>query len=138
MTETPASDLGWLLTDFADRVPDVAHALAVSIDGLAIAASAGLPGDAVDQLAAITSGLSSLTTGAARCLSAGTVRQLVVDMDGGLLMVMAVADRALLAVLATPGCDLGLVGYESTLLVRRVGAVLTPTTRQEIQRAAIG
>ena len=40
--------------------------------------------------------------------------------------------------LATPGCDLGLVGYESTLLVRRVGAVLTPTTRQEIQRAAIG
>ena len=33
------------------------------------------------------------------------------------------------AVLASPGCDLGLVAYEMTLLVERVGRVLTPALR---------
>ena len=40
--DTPVNygDLGWLLTSFARRVPTVVLALAVSVDGLAIAASA--------------------------------------------------------------------------------------------------
>lgn len=31
---TTTQDLGWLLANFADRVPGVAHAVAVSADGL--------------------------------------------------------------------------------------------------------
>ena len=61
----PARDeggLNWLLTTFARRVPDVAHALAVSVDGLTLAASEGLPVDRSDQLSAITSGLASRET----------------------------------------------------------------------------
>src|SRR5437763_16287580 len=102
--------LNWLLTSFARRIPDVAHALAVSADGLTHAASDGLPVDRSDQLSAITSGLASLTVGAAKCLSTGRVRQTVVDMDGGVLLVMAVGDRAQLAVLGSAGCDLGQIG----------------------------
>jgi predicted regulator of Ras-like GTPase activity (Roadblock/LC7/MglB family) len=128
MTE-PAS-LDWLLTAFTRRVPDIVYALAVSVDGLALAATDGLPPDEADRLAAITSGLVSLTAGASACLAAGRVRQNVVDMDGGVLLIMAVGDRAHLAVLATPGCDLGQTGYETALLAQRVVMALEPGARR--------
>jgi uncharacterized protein len=122
-------DLGWLLTSFARRVPTIVYSLAVSVDGLAIAVSDQVPRDEADQLAAITSGLASLTKGAATCMGTGQVRQTVVDMDGGVLLVMAVADRAFLAVLAEPGADLGQVGYETALLAQRVATALDPQPR---------
>ena len=40
---TSTQDLGWLLANFADRVPGVAHAVAVSADGLLLASSRDLP-----------------------------------------------------------------------------------------------
>jgi predicted regulator of Ras-like GTPase activity (Roadblock/LC7/MglB family) len=124
-------DLGWLLTSFARRVPTVVCALAVSVDGLAIAASDQVDRDQADQLAAITSGLASLTVGAAKVLATGHVRQTVVDMDDGVLLVMSVADRAFLAVLAQPGADLGQVGYETAVLAQRVAAAIEPDVRGE-------
>ena len=127
--ESVDGNLNWLLTTFARRVPDIAHALAVSVDGLTLASSDGLPVDRADQLSAITSGLASLTVGASKCLSTGRVRQTVVDMDGGVLLVMAVGDRAQLAVLGTAGCDLGQVGYETALLAHRVASALEPGAR---------
>jgi predicted regulator of Ras-like GTPase activity (Roadblock/LC7/MglB family) len=130
-TDTPVNygDLGWLLTSFARRVPTIVCALAVSVDGLAIAASDQVGTDQADQLAAITSGLASLTVGAAKVLSTGRIRQTVVDMDGGVLLVMFVADRAFLAVLAQPGADLGQVGYETAVLAQRVATALEPSAR---------
>ena len=130
-TDAPVNygDLGWLLTSFARRVPTIVCALAVSVDGLAIAASDQVDTDQADSLAAITSGLASLTVGAAKLLSTGRIRQTVVDMDGGVLLVMSVADRAFLAVLAQPGADLGQVGYETAVLAQRVAAVLEPAPR---------
>ena len=127
--ESVEGNLNWLLTTFAQRVPDIAHALAVSVDGLTLASSDDLPVDRADQLSAITSGLASLTVGASKCLSTGRVRQTVVDMDGGVLLVMAVGDRAHLAVLGTAGCDLGQVGYETALLAHRVASALEPGAR---------
>jgi predicted regulator of Ras-like GTPase activity (Roadblock/LC7/MglB family) len=130
-TDTPVNygDLGWLLTSFARRVPTVVLALAVSVDGLAIAASDPVDTDQADSLAAITSGLASLTVGAAKLLSTGRIRQTVVDMDGGVLLVMSVADRAFLAVVAQPGADLGQVGYETAVLAQRVAVALEPAPR---------
>jgi uncharacterized protein len=125
----PAQDMDWVVTDFADRVPDVAHALVVSADGLPLAVSDGLPEDRVDQLAAVTSGLTSLTAGASRIFEGGTVVQTAVEMQRGLLVVMAISESACLAVLAASGCDLGLVAYEMTLLVDRVGRMLAPAQR---------
>ena len=120
----------WLLANFAEQVPDVSHALAVSEDGLRLAASPDLAPDQVDQLAAVISGLASLTVGAARLMSAGRVRQQIVDMDGGVMLVMAVGERALLGVLAAPGCDLGQIGYETATLVLRVAEALEPAARR--------
>jgi len=124
-----AQDLNWLVTNFVERVPSVAHAIVVSSDGLPMAFSHGFPPDRVDQLAAVTSGLTSLTQGASRVFEGGTVTQTVVDMQRGLLIVMAISDGSSIAVLAAADCDMGLVAYEMALLVERVGGVLTPQVR---------
>jgi len=77
-----AQDLNWLITNFVERVPAVAHAIVVSADGLPLAFSEGFPPDRADQLAAVASGLSSLTQGAARVFEGGAVLQTVVERAG--------------------------------------------------------
>ena len=128
----PAQDLNWLVTNFVEQVPSVAHAIVVSSDGLPMAFSQGLPADRVDQLAAVTSGLTSLTQGGARVFEGGAVTRTVVEMQRGLLIVMAISGGSSLAVLAAADCDLGLVAYKMTLLVERVGSALTPAVRNSL------
>jgi predicted regulator of Ras-like GTPase activity (Roadblock/LC7/MglB family) len=133
-----AQDLNWLITNFVERVPSAAHAIVVSADGLPLAFSAGFRQDRVDQLAAVTSGLTSLTQGAARVFEGGPVTQTVVEMGQGLLLVMAISDGSSLTVLATADCDMGLVAYEMALLVEKVGRALTPATRSGLPPAGGG
>jgi uncharacterized protein len=128
-----ARNLNWLVGNFATRTPGVAHALVVSADGLPIAVSDRLDRSRADQLAAIASGLASLTLGASHCFAGGLVKQTVVEMERGLLFVMSISDGSCLAVLATSTCDVGVVAYEMTVLVARTGDVLTPTLRAELQ-----
>jgi predicted regulator of Ras-like GTPase activity (Roadblock/LC7/MglB family) len=130
-----ARDLNWLIGNFATRTPGVAHAMVVSADGLPIAVSERLDRTKADQLAAIASGLASLSQGAARYFDAGLVRQTIVEMQRGLLFVMTISDGSCLTVLAATACDVGGVGYEMAVLVTRVGEVLTPTLRAELQAA---
>jgi len=130
-----AQDLNWLVSNFARSVPGAAHAIVLSADGLLMAVSERLDRARADQLAAVASGLASLTQGAARIFGGGTVTQTVVEMEQGFLLVMAVSDGSCLAVLAAPSCDIGLIGYEMALLVARTGEVLTPELRAELQAA---
>lgn len=133
-----AQDLNWLVTNFVERVPEVAHAVVVSSDGLPLAFSAGFPQERADQLAAVTSGLTSLTQGAARAFEGGIVVQTVVEMEGGVLVIMTISNGASLAVLAASSCDLGLIAYEMTLLVERAGRMLTPAARRVNHVAVLG
>ncbi|HTU05995.1 MAG TPA: roadblock/LC7 domain-containing protein [Trebonia sp.] len=137
-TGHPAQDLNWLVTDFAVRVPGVAHAVIVSSDGLPLAFSDGFPQERADQLAAVTSGLASLTQGAARVFQGGGVIHTMVEMEGGVLVVMAISHGASLAVLASPDCDLGLVSYEMSLMVERAGRMITPASRRVNHAAVLG
>ena len=122
-------DLNWLVSEFAVRVADVAHAAVVSADGVPLALSEEIPAEYAEQLAAITSGLASLMQGAARIFEAGFPTQALVEMQGGLMLVKSVSDGSCLAVLASPDCDTDLVSYEMSLLVEAVGEVLTPAIR---------
>ena len=87
----PVQDLDWLVTDFAERVRHVAHAVVVSADGFALAFSATLPRGHADHLAAVTSGLAGLADGAARTFQAGEVIQTAVEMEAGLLKLGSIA-----------------------------------------------
>jgi uncharacterized protein len=121
--------LGWLVSAFTKEVPGVAHAVLVSADGLLVAASDGMPRDRADQMSALTAGLTSLTVGAAQLFTAGRVVQSVIEMEQGFLLLMSVGDGSHLAVIAAAGCDIGLVGYEMTLLVDRVGRMVDTPVR---------
>jgi predicted regulator of Ras-like GTPase activity (Roadblock/LC7/MglB family) len=104
---TEASDFNWLVGNLAKHTPRVAHAMVVSADGLPVAVSDRLDRPKADQLAAIASGLASLTQGGARCIDGGLVKQTVVEMDWSLLGVMAISDGSCLTVLAASACDVG-------------------------------
>jgi predicted regulator of Ras-like GTPase activity (Roadblock/LC7/MglB family) len=116
-------------------VPGVAHAVVVSADGLLVAVSDYLPRDGADQLAAVTSGLVSMTAGAARIFGDDEVKQTVVEMGRGYFLVMNIRDGSILAVLASREADIGVVGYEMVRLAKQAGEMLTPAVRAELQQA---
>jgi len=128
-----AQNFAWLLSRFANETAGVREAVAVSADGLLLASSAGIDTSGVDQFAAIAAGLTSLTRGAAECLECGAVEQVVVEMTGGNLFVMAMGYGASLAVLCRPGADIAQVAYEMTLLAERAGSALSPELISELK-----
>jgi uncharacterized protein len=130
-----ARNLNWLVANFAKSTPGVAHAIVVSADGLPVAVSGRLDRTKVDQFAAITAGLASLTLGAAYRFEGGAVKQTIVEMEKGYLFVMSVTDGSCLAVIAASSCKVNMVAYEMTVLVARVGGALTPSLRAELQAA---
>jgi predicted regulator of Ras-like GTPase activity (Roadblock/LC7/MglB family) len=118
--------LDWLLVDFVRGTAGARHAVVVSADGLRLAASQGVD--------AVTSGLLSLAQGIARSFGAGPVRQTIVEMAGGYLFVTSIGEGSMLAVFAERTCDMGMVGYEMTMLAARVGHLLTPGRRADRMR----
>ncbi|AKU15204.1 roadblock/LC7 domain-containing protein [Luteipulveratus mongoliensis] len=126
---TEQRSLDWLVSKFVDDVPGAAHAVLVSADGLLMAGSARLPADRAEQMAAVSSGLASLATGAARLFDGGTVLQSIVEMQRGYLLLMSVGDGSHLAVLTVESADIGQVGYEMAVLVERVGRMIQAEAR---------
>ena len=133
MTYPPRSkqhnSLDWRVSNFAREVSGVSHAVLVSADGLLIAASEHMPVERADQLAAVASGLASLSTGAAQLFDGGHVLQSVVEMENGYLLLMRVGGGSDLATLAARNCDIGQIGYEMAILVERVGGVVQSSRR---------
>ncbi|RLU82325.1 dynein regulation protein LC7 [Streptomyces griseocarneus] len=128
--ETPVTaDLNWLLDDLVERVGAVRKALVLSGDGLATGKSKELSREDGEHLAAVASGFHSLAKGVGKHFHAGEVRQTMVELDEAFLFVTAAGDGSCLAVLADADSDIGLVAYEMTLLVKRVGAHLATAPR---------
>jgi predicted regulator of Ras-like GTPase activity (Roadblock/LC7/MglB family) len=127
--------LDWLLVDFVRGTAGTRHALVVSADGLRLAASQDVGTALGDQLAAVTSGLLSLAQGVARSFAAGPVRQTIVEMAGGYLFLTSIGEGSMLAVFAERSCDMGMIGYEMTLLADRVGHLLDPGRRSPVPDA---
>ncbi|MCU1660058.1 MAG: uncharacterized protein QOI36_4571 [Pseudonocardiales bacterium] len=126
---TRSGQLDWLLVEFVRDIPGVVHGVVVSGDGLRLATSPDVGVALGDQLAAAASGLVSLARGTAHLLRAGPVSQTIIEMAGGYLFVSSVSQGATLAVFADRRCDIGMVGYEMTMLANRVGHALTPAPR---------
>ena len=131
----PTENMSWLLNNLVKKVPEVTYVIVLSSDGLLLATSLGMNRMTADQLAAVASGFNSLARGAGRFFGGGNVRQTIVEMEQGFLFVTAVGDGSCLAILSSPGADIGLIAYEMALLVTRVGEFLTPELRAQMQAA---
>ena len=133
----PAQDINWLLDNFVANTAGVEQALGVSSDGLLMAISAQLQRAEADKLAAMISGLTSLSLSASRLLGKGPLRQVITEFGHGYLMVSAISGGSCLGVITPADCDLGLVGYEATMLVQRIGALLTPELVIELKASLV-
>lgn len=133
--ESDDNELNGLITSFINRIPGALGSVVCTSDGLLLALSDRIARDGADQMAAVTSALTSLTAGAAQCFGSGEVNQVIVDMEGGFLFVTSISDGSSLAVMCDPMCDIGLIGYEMSMLVERIGQLLTPDLRARLQQA---
>lgn len=122
-----------MIDDFVDRVPGASSAVVITTDGLVLAVSAKIAGETADHVAAITSGLASLTDGVAKSFAAGDVRQVIVEMDAAYMFVSRISDGSALALMCEQGCDIGLIGYEMSLLIGQIGDLLTPELRAQLR-----
>lgn len=127
-TEQPvgADDLTTALVEFSAGTPGVSETVVVSADGFALAGSATETGPGVEQLAAVISGLSSLTRGTSELYQLGEVRRIIVDMAGGYLFVVSTGAGCNIGTVTDTTADLGNLGYQLTVLSQRLVTLLTP------------
>ena len=128
-----AEDFAWLLTRFAQDTAGVVDAITVSSDGLLMAVARTSDRSSSDRLSAIVSGIASLAAGAGSSYGLGSLNKVIVDTQGGYLVVMAMSAGALLGVVADRGASLGTVAYEMALFVNRTSANLSPQLINELK-----
>ncbi|WP_306210066.1 roadblock/LC7 domain-containing protein [Actinoplanes sp. RD1] len=127
--DAPPADrhqFNWLLGNFVHQTDGVRDAVAVSSDGLLIAGSDGLGRADADQLAAIVSSMAGLARSASRRYDFEGLKLVMIEMRRGFLIISVIEGGSCLGVVAGGECDVGLVGYEISLLAERFGALLTP------------
>ena len=128
-----AQQFNWLLSQFAGNTPEVIDAIAVSSDGLLIAMSNQLDRANADRLAAITSAILSLAQGAGQVYDLGSPNKVIVDLDGGYLLVSSISPGSALGVLATRATNLGNLAYEMARFANQAGEVISPQLIEELK-----
>ncbi|MFD5798970.1 roadblock/LC7 domain-containing protein [Streptomyces diastatochromogenes] len=128
---TADDTLTWLLEGLLERTPGALHALVLSRDGLRLCRSPELSVDRADQLAALASGIQSLSRGASVEFGDGSggVRSAMTEFHGGVLFIVEAGAGAHLAVVTTEEADAGVVGHHMTELVEQLGEHLTARPR---------
>jgi predicted regulator of Ras-like GTPase activity (Roadblock/LC7/MglB family) len=130
-----AQEFQWLVGKLAAETPGVRDAIAVSADGLLIAASDTSDRPGAQRLAAVVSGLISLAGGAARGYRLGGLHKVIIDLTDGYIIITAMSAASVLGVIAEKSASLGTVAYEMTMFSSRVGHMLTPATIVELKNA---
>lgn len=134
---TANQSLVWLLEQLLQRTPGAKHAVVLSRDGLKLCWTSGLSVDKADQLAAIASGIASLSGAASVEFGNGTgsVRHAMTEFDGGLLLIIEAGDGAHLTVLAGDDADAGIIGHNMHELVEQLGDNLVAEPRDPVRQA---
>lgn len=130
---TAAQNVSWMLDHFVRETAEVEQVIGVSSDGLLMAMSVRMDRGDADKLGATVSGITTLAASASRLLHKGGLTQVITEFAEGYLIASLISGRACLGVVASRNCDLGLVGYETAMLVERVGAILTPELITELK-----
>lgn len=122
-------ELNWLLDGLVERTAGANRAVVLSADGLLLGQSGNMSQPDAEHLSAMASAFQSLAKGTGRHFGGGEVRQTVVEMDHAYLLVTAAGAGACIAMLAGEEADLGMLAYETNLLVSQVSAALSAAPR---------
>lgn len=140
MTDTLSAgvrDFNWVLNNFVGGTAGVTDAVVVSSDGLLMATSSTLERADAEKVAAIISAFLSLGSSTAKTFAFGKLDQVMVAMSDGYLFVSAISGGSCIGVVANHTCDIGLVGYQTALLVERTAPILTPGLIAELRSAVL-
>jgi predicted regulator of Ras-like GTPase activity (Roadblock/LC7/MglB family) len=130
-----AQTFNWLLESFTTSTAGVVEAVAVSADGLLMAMSGNRDRANAERLAAVVSGVISLSGGAAHWYSLGPLNRVIMDMANGYVLMTAISSGSVLGVVADRTANVGAVAYEMTLFAGRAGGVLSPRLIIELKNA---
>lgn len=98
----------------------------MSSDGLLIAVAELREHAHSERLGAIVSGITSLAAGASGNYGLGGLNKVIIDLEGGHVLVSAIGSGAVLGVVTDKEAKLGNIAYEMTLFANRAGSALNP------------
>lgn len=123
MRETASADpLIDVLAALRDKVMGVSESVLATADGLLVATDAETVHP--ESVAAVAAATLSLGKRMAQQGETGTLRQVIAQCSGGHVLVVAVGDRALLAVVADEGLDLAAFQREAPAVVEELSRQL--------------
>ena len=125
---TSCSELPWMLDDLVE-VPHVISVVVLSTDGLIVQKSTSMAQDLAEILAAGASSMYSVAAGTGRRFASGPVQQVVIEFQEHTLFIAAAGQNARLAVVCDQDVDMGMVAYEVSRLVTRIGDYLRAPAR---------
>lgn len=128
-----AHQLGWLVDQFVSDTAGVKTAVVVSVDGLLVCMESSIPRAVADQLAAVASGLFSMAKGAGDMFQAGPMQQLLLQYQGGFLILRQLGPGAVMACVIDRKANIGAVGTQMAALAKRVGPSLSPAVIDTLQ-----
>lgn len=114
--------------DLREQIPGVTGTLVAACDGLLVAAdldSAADPGVDPDSLAAVTAASLGVARRAVALTRQGTLGHAITDASRGHVVVYALGDVALLAVLGDEGLDVAALHQKSQPALGRLRSILT-------------
>ncbi|MEV1289716.1 roadblock/LC7 domain-containing protein [Micromonospora sp. NPDC049679] len=119
-------NLAQLLEELVARVREAEHAVALSPDGLLLAATSGVDEEIAEQLSTVAAGLRALAVAAGEHSGSGAVRQIIVEMGSAFLFIAATRGGAILAVLFAGDSEVAAIAYEVALFAGRLDLHLPP------------
>ena len=127
MTSTDGNS--WML-ELISGVRGVKHVVVLTSDGLMKVRTDQTPLDVADKVAAACAGLAALGIGMAREFgNSDTIRQVMVEFDGGFLFVRGAGDGSRLAVITDTVIDPALIAQQMQAQVLMIGERTLGTDR---------
>lgn len=130
-------EVAQLLDDLVDRVDAAEHAVALSPDGLLLAASRQVDSELADQISSVVASLQALALAASRHCETGSVRQIIVQMAKAFLFIAATPGGAVIAVRFLGDADVSGIAYEVALFAGKADRHL-PTFPEPAQPKLTG
>jgi len=113
-----------VLEDLHAACHDVQLSLIVTQDGLTMTTMGGIEAADEERVGALSAGLLALCRSTARDLGRGEMEQVLLRGDGGYLLLRLAGSKAVLAVIARPDANLGMVLLDTQRAAEAVAAVL--------------
>ncbi|WP_201846856.1 roadblock/LC7 domain-containing protein [Myceligenerans indicum] len=128
---TQADENSWML-ELISGVRGVRHVVVLTSDGLMKVRTDQTPLDVADKVSAACAGLAALGIGMSREFgTSDTIRQIVVEFDGGFLFVRGAGDGSRLAVVTESNIDPALVAQQMQAQVLMIGERTLGTDARE-------